>query len=481
MHGGPFAPRGDSWRRPYDAGPAAACGIRRGGRIVKLLIADDDPQLLRRALRITLAAAGGNTRSSPRTTAPRQSQPPSTSGHLPPRSRHAAPQRNEVTQAIRGWSEAPILVVWPLGAPTSAKGRGVRRRKDDYVTKPFVEELLARIRALTRRSPQQELPSCGSATSRSTSTRSVVALSGGRSSVIRPTPTERQVTELLGPQRGQARHPADHPHPSGAPSTPATPDTSGCTSHSCARSSSLTPPLPATCSRKQVRGIFHAARRPKPSQAPRRPDHDDGRGRARAPRSDGDGGERNEGPRAHLSHSRCGESGQRSTQVARRLSRTLSARSRARRCGHSSCVAARAASNAPRTVAVSVVRTHRDQSDLLCPGSSVPRDPGSSDPCSATSPRQRRGLLPRRAGSLFLAPVSASVTSSIPPRVNPQHDARGVRIGRSRTPLRGRAAASEALGAHPRGPLPRSDTVPARAPARCGTARDPRPPGCPGR
>jgi two-component system KDP operon response regulator KdpE len=58
-----------------------------------------------------------------------------------------------VTEAIRGWSTVPILVI--SGRTDSAeKVEALDRGADDYVTKPFAtDELLARIRALVRRMP----------------------------------------------------------------------------------------------------------------------------------------------------------------------------------------------------------------------------------------------------------------------------------------------------------------------------------------
>lgn len=60
-----------------------------------------------------------------------------------------------VIEGLRGWTEVPILVV--SGRTDSAdKVNALDAGADDYVTKPFdVNELLARIRALTRRSPSE--------------------------------------------------------------------------------------------------------------------------------------------------------------------------------------------------------------------------------------------------------------------------------------------------------------------------------------
>jgi two-component system KDP operon response regulator KdpE len=61
-----------------------------------------------------------------------------------------------VIEAIRGWSTVPILVI--SGRTDSAdKVDALDRGADDYVTKPFAaDELLARIRALVRRTPSAD-------------------------------------------------------------------------------------------------------------------------------------------------------------------------------------------------------------------------------------------------------------------------------------------------------------------------------------
>lgn len=163
-----------------------------------ILIADDDPQILR-ALRITLRAKGYDVVSA-------------TDG---PQAIAAAIDRHpdlymldlgmpeldgiEVIHAIRGWSEAPILVV---SGRTDAvdKVDALDAGADDYVTKPFsVEELLARIRALTRRLPRADAEPVvrfGGVTV-DLASRTVVRERGGVAEAVRLTPTEWQVLELL--------------------------------------------------------------------------------------------------------------------------------------------------------------------------------------------------------------------------------------------------------------------------------------------
>ena len=62
----------------------------------------------------------------------------------------------EVTTSIREWSEMPILVLSAVGEERE-KVRALEAGADDYVTKPFApDELVARLRAVLRRSNQGE-------------------------------------------------------------------------------------------------------------------------------------------------------------------------------------------------------------------------------------------------------------------------------------------------------------------------------------
>lgn len=117
---------------------------------MKVLIADDDPQLVR-ALRITLAAHGYDVVAAPdgpgAIALAAKEHPDLVMVDL------GMPHLDgvQVIQALRGWSVSPIIVV--SGRTGSAdKVEALDAGADDYVTKPFqVDELLARLRALSRR------------------------------------------------------------------------------------------------------------------------------------------------------------------------------------------------------------------------------------------------------------------------------------------------------------------------------------------
>ena len=105
----------------------------------------------------------------------------------------------QVIEAIRGWSAAPILVV--SGRTGAAdKVEALDAGADDYVTKPFsIDELLARIRALTRRLPHEgadPIVRLGDITV-DLASRSVVRARPEGAEQVRLTPTEWQVLELL--------------------------------------------------------------------------------------------------------------------------------------------------------------------------------------------------------------------------------------------------------------------------------------------
>ena len=120
--------------------------------MTRVLVVDDEPQILR-ALSITLKAraydvvVAVNGRQALSLAA--QSSPDIVVLDL------GLPDLDglDVIRGLRGWSKVPIIVL-------SGRSQGVSKvdaldaGADDYVTKPFnVDELLARLRAVTRRAP----------------------------------------------------------------------------------------------------------------------------------------------------------------------------------------------------------------------------------------------------------------------------------------------------------------------------------------
>ncbi|WP_144876171.1 response regulator [Microbacterium sp. 1.5R] len=164
---------------------------------MKLLIADDDPQMVR-ALRITLAAHGyevvvaADGAAAVATAA--QTHPDIIMLDL------GMPRLDgiEVIQALRGWTSVPIIVV--SGRTGSAdKVEALDAGADDFVTKPFqVDELLARLRALSRRAAPAGESTVGFGDVVVDLATKTVTRSGSR---VHLTPTEWRMLEHL------ARHP----------------------------------------------------------------------------------------------------------------------------------------------------------------------------------------------------------------------------------------------------------------------------------
>ncbi|SNS64809.1 two-component system, OmpR family, KDP operon response regulator KdpE [Asanoa hainanensis] len=118
--------------------------------MTRILVVDDEPQILR-AMRINLRARGYDVDVA-------------ADGGTALKSAAARPpdlvvldlglpdiEGTEVIRGLRGWTTVPIIVL--SGRADSAdKVAALDAGADDYVTKPFgVDELLARIRAVTRR------------------------------------------------------------------------------------------------------------------------------------------------------------------------------------------------------------------------------------------------------------------------------------------------------------------------------------------
>ncbi|MFG3297496.1 response regulator [Micromonospora chersina] len=118
--------------------------------MTRILVVDDEPQILR-ALRINLRARGYEVQVAETGTAALK-----TAASHPPDLvvlDLGLPDLDgvEVIRGLRGWTTVPIIVLSGR-AGSEDKVSALDAGADDYVTKPFgVDELLARIRAVTRR------------------------------------------------------------------------------------------------------------------------------------------------------------------------------------------------------------------------------------------------------------------------------------------------------------------------------------------
>jgi two-component system KDP operon response regulator KdpE len=123
--------------------------------VTRILVVDDEPQIVR-ALRINLRARGYEVdvaqdgATALRAAADRHPDLVVLDLGLPDM------EGAEVIAGLRGWTSVPIIVLSGR-AGSSDKVGALDAGADDYVTKPFgVDELLARIRAVTRRTRPDE-------------------------------------------------------------------------------------------------------------------------------------------------------------------------------------------------------------------------------------------------------------------------------------------------------------------------------------
>ncbi len=165
---------------------------------MKILIADDDPQILR-ALRVTLSARGyeivtaqNGTEAVNRAI---EQRPDLFMLDL------GLPELDgiQLITGLRGWTSAPIVVV--SGRTGAAdKVDALDAGADDFVVKPFsIDELLARIRALSRRAVGNEAePHVVIAnTTIDLSAKSITRKTTEGVHHIRLTPTEWHILEML--------------------------------------------------------------------------------------------------------------------------------------------------------------------------------------------------------------------------------------------------------------------------------------------
>ncbi|MEP6461982.1 MAG: response regulator [Frankiaceae bacterium] len=173
----------------------------------RVLVVDDEPQLLR-ALRINLTARGYDVHTAAdgrHALADAATQPPDViilDLGLPDM------DGVEVIRGLRGWTTVPIIVLSGR-AGSGDKVEALDAGADDYVTKPFgIDELLARLRAVNRRTAaDQETPvvrigsySIDLAARRATGSGGAPdeeTAAGEYSKDIRLTPTEWHILEIL--------------------------------------------------------------------------------------------------------------------------------------------------------------------------------------------------------------------------------------------------------------------------------------------
>ena len=115
-----------------------------------VLVVDDEPQIVR-ALRINLSARGYKVITAHDGTAALKAVAETKPDVVVLDLGLPDMEGTEVIRGLRGWTTVPIIVL--SGRAGSAdKVAALDAGADDYVTKPFgVDELLARIRAVTRR------------------------------------------------------------------------------------------------------------------------------------------------------------------------------------------------------------------------------------------------------------------------------------------------------------------------------------------
>jgi two-component system KDP operon response regulator KdpE len=165
-----------------------------------VLVVDDEPQLLR-ALRINLAArhydvdTADDGESALRSAAARPPDLVVLDLGLPDM------DGVEVIRALRGWTPVPIIVLSGR-AGSSDKVHALDAGADDYVTKPFsLDELLARIRAVTRRAGVAEAPVVAIGRHRIDLGAHTVQTTGGDPPHL--TRTEWQLLEILAAHPGK--------------------------------------------------------------------------------------------------------------------------------------------------------------------------------------------------------------------------------------------------------------------------------------
>jgi two-component system KDP operon response regulator KdpE len=169
--------------------------------MIRILVVDDDPQILR-ALRINLRAREYEVAVAPDGAQALQQaiewRPDLVVLDL------GLPDIDgvQVIHGLRGWTNVPIVVLSGR-SDSQDKVEALDAGADDYVTKPFgIDELLARIRAVTRRVPTGEDTAATVRVGRYlvdlvNKTVSASVDHGGPEDDVHLTPTEWQLLEIL--------------------------------------------------------------------------------------------------------------------------------------------------------------------------------------------------------------------------------------------------------------------------------------------
>jgi two-component system KDP operon response regulator KdpE len=163
--------------------------------MTRILVVDDDPQILR-ALRINFNARGYDVDVAADGAAALQ-----TAAERPPELvvlDLGLPDLDgvDVIRGLRGWTAVPIIVLSGR-VGSSDKVAAFDAGADDYVTKPFgIEELLARIRAVTRRSTTNATESSVTV-GRWSVNLTDHSITDTQGSAVRLTPTEWHLLEML--------------------------------------------------------------------------------------------------------------------------------------------------------------------------------------------------------------------------------------------------------------------------------------------
>ena len=164
-----------------------------------MLVVDDEPQFLR-ALQTNLRGAGYEV-----ATATTAAEALSSAGLHPPEAiilDLVLPdgRGTDVARELRQWTKAPIIVVSAVGEEVE-KISALDAGADDYVTKPFsIDELLARLRAVLRRSGEPGEPVLEVGALRIDLDKHAVTVEGN---AVRLTPHEFDLLRLLARNEGK--------------------------------------------------------------------------------------------------------------------------------------------------------------------------------------------------------------------------------------------------------------------------------------